>query len=103
MLRDSKERGVAEEKVRRSYVALCDHNDYKASEVNDKWAIGVRSLQELAGVNHAVASRWVEAHKLLVDDHNTKHGLGQFHNQRHGKNGVKIWDVIPCPWNSKGK
>ena len=101
VLRDSKERGVAEEKVRRSFLALVNHNDYKATETDNKWVIGVRSLQELAGVNHAVASRWVEAHKPLIDDHNAKHSLTQYHNQRHGKAGVKIWDVISCPWNSK--
>lgn len=100
-LRSSKQQGVAEEKVRRSYMAIANHNDYKASSADQKWVIGVRSLQDLAGVNHAVVSRWVEAHKPLVDDHNAKHGLTQYHNQRHGKNGVKIWDVIDYPWNSR--
>lgn len=101
-LRDSKERGVAEEKVSRSFLAIVNHNDYKATETDNKWVIGVRSLQELAGVNHAVASRWVDAHKPLIDDHNAKHNLSQYHNQRHGKAGIKIWSVIDCPWNSKG-
>lgn len=100
-LRDSKERGVAEEKVKRSFLALVDHNDCKAIDTANKWAIGVRSLQELAGVNHAVASRWVEAHKPLIEDHNAKHYLSQYHNQRHGKAGIKIWEVISCTWNSK--
>lgn len=100
-LRDSKERGVAEEKVRRSFLTLVNHNDYKATDSASKWAVGVRSLQELAGVNHAVASRWVEAHKSLIDDHNAKHDLSQYHNQRHGKAGIKIWEVISCTWNSK--
>ena len=92
-LRQTKERGAAEEKCRRAYVAITAYNDAQP-EFNNKWAIGVRSIQDLAGVNHAVASRWVGQYGMPINDHNIKHGLGQFHNQRHGKNGVKIGDVI---------
>ena len=92
-LRQTKERGAAEEKCRRAYVAITAYNDAQP-EFNNKWAIGVRSIQDLAGVNHAVASRWVGQYGMPINDHNVKHGLGQFHNQRHGKNGIKIGDVI---------
>ena len=92
-LRQTKERGAAEEKCRRAYVAITSYNDAQ-TELNNKWAVGVRSIQDLAGVNHAVASRWVGQYGMPINDHNIKHSLGQFHNQRHGKNGVKIGNVI---------
>lgn len=35
---------------------------------------------------------WVKSHQHIVDDHNNKYGLGQYHNKRH--RGIEITDKV---------
>jgi len=84
-LRESKARGAAEEKIRRSFNAIANHNDYTATELNQKWVVNNQALRQLSGCNGQLVSDWIKRHQMAVDDHNNKHGLSQYHNKRHGK------------------
>lgn len=81
-LRKSKVRGVADEKIRRSFLAICEYND-KQTENNLRWFVGNQTLRQLSGSNGQLISDWIGRHKLLVEDHNNKYGLGMYHNKRH--------------------
>lgn len=96
-LKTTKGKGSAEEKIERAYNAMADYNDYKAkdahgaSDINMKWFIGNQALRQLSGCNGQLVSDWITRHRLAVDDHNIKHGLGQYHNKRHKQ---PITDVV---------
>lgn len=82
-LRKSKLSGVADEKIRRSFVAITKYNDYTAKDTNDKWAVNNRALRQLSGAHGDLVKNWMERHQIPIDDHNAKHGLNQYHNKRH--------------------
>lgn len=90
-LRKSKVSGAADEKIRRSFVAITKFNDYTAKDLNDKWAVNNRALRQLSGAHGGLVKSWMERHQIPIDDHNTKHGLTQYHNKRHKED---ITDVI---------
>lgn len=90
-LRKSKVSGAADEKIRRSFVAITKFNDYTAKDLNDKWAINNRALRQLSGAHGDLVKNWMGRHQIPIDDHNTKHGLTQYHNKRHKE---AITDVI---------
>lgn len=96
-LKASKHRGAAEEKIRRSFQAIANHNDHKARDnngqpdVDQMWVVNNQALRQLSGCNGMLVKDWMERHKLAIDDHNSKYGLGQYHNKRHGR---AIADVI---------
>ena len=90
-LRKSKIQGAADEKIRRAFLAIAKHNDYTAKDTNDKWAINNRALRQLSGAHGDLVKSWIERHQIAIDDHNAKHGLGQYHNKRHKD---AITDVI---------
>ena len=75
--------GSAEEKIRRAIKAIMEHNDYTAPSNSERWFIGVRSIQDLSGCNHAPIKKYVEDHKTMIDGHNAKHGLSNQHNKKH--------------------
>ena len=82
-LRGQKIPGSAEEKIRRAVKAILNHNDYTATSNNDRWFIGVRSIQDLSGCNYAPIKKFLEEFNVMISDHNNKHGLTNQHNKRH--------------------
>lgn len=90
-LRKSKVSGAADEKIRRSFVAITNFNDYTAKDLKDKWAVNNRALRQLSGAHGDLVKAWMERHQLSINDHNAKHGLSQYHNKRHKE---AITDVI---------
>lgn len=88
-LRKTKGAGSANEKIRRSFESLTNHNNHRAvdlngnPDINRMWAITNQALRQLSGCNGQLVSDWMQQHKLAIDDANSKYGLGQYHNKRH--------------------
>jgi hypothetical protein len=89
----TKVKGAAEEKVRRSYEAICLYNDTVATGDDDRLAITNQALRELSGVNGLVVGDWIKAHADEVISHNSKHRMQNakdpsktetYYNKRHG-------------------
>ncbi|NJM20826.1 MAG: hypothetical protein HC874_24935 [Richelia sp. SL_2_1] len=89
-LRENKSRGGAEEKLRRSFLAITDHNDHKARNKDGQqdtdlmWSITNQALRQLSGCNGMLVKDWMERHQGAIDDHNSKYGLGTYHNKGRG-------------------
>jgi molybdopterin converting factor small subunit len=89
-LRENKSGGAAQEKLRRSFLAITDNNDHKARDNNgqpdtDKmWVINNQALRQLSGCNGMLVKDWMTRHKQAIDDHNSKYGLGTYHNKGRG-------------------
>jgi hypothetical protein len=58
----TKVRGASEEKILRSYQAICLYNDTMATGDNDRLAITNQALRELSGVNGLLVGDWIKAH-----------------------------------------
>jgi len=86
--------GTAGEKVSRAAQAIMDYNDFTAPSNDERWCLNIQSIRDLSGSRYKVVSEFVKEHRVMIDDHNQKYGLGKLHNQRHGRRGVKIRDVI---------
>ena len=95
-LKPSKEKGAADEKVRRAYQSIANYNDYQAVSNDQRWFIGTRSLIEMSGCNYQVVKRWLGMHRMAVDDHNSKYGLGTHHNRKHVgeeiRETIELWE-----------
>ena len=95
-LKPSKEKGAADEKVRRAYQSMANYNDYQAVSNDQRWFIGTRSLIEMSGCNYQVVKRWLGMHRMVVDDHNSKYGLGTHHNRKHVgeeiRETIELWE-----------
>lgn len=87
-------RGAASEKLRRCLIALIHFNDYSATHKHQKWAINQSSLQRLSGCNRDAVKRFLAENELLVNRHNSHHGLTERHNTGKGRAGIKIEQVI---------
>lgn len=85
--------GSAEEKIRRAVKAIMEHNDYKAPSNNERWFLGVRSIQDLSGCNYAPIKKYLDERSTMIFDHNAKYGLSNQHNKKHKQNisGVLTW------------
>ena len=89
-LRENKSGGAAQEKLRRSFLAITDNNDHKARDNNgqpdtDKmWVINNQALRQLSGCNGMLVKDWMVRHQTAIDDHNNKYGLGTYHNKGRG-------------------
>ena len=89
-LRENKSGGAAQEKLRRSFLAITDNNDHKARDNNgqpdtDKmWVINNQALRQLSGCNGMLVKDWMTRYKQAIDDHNSKYGLGTYHNKGRG-------------------
>ena len=89
-LKESKTRGAAEEKLRRSYLAITNHNDHKARnndgqpDTNQMWVVNNQALRQLSGCNGMLVKDWMVRHQTAIDDHNNKYGLGIYHNKGRG-------------------
>jgi hypothetical protein len=89
----TKVRGASEEKILRSYQAICLYNDTVATGDNDRLAITNQALRELSGVNGLLVGDWIKAHADEVISHNSKYGMQNakdpsktetYYNKRHG-------------------
>lgn len=83
-LKGSKARGAIEERIYRAFRAVADYNDNVAPSNSERWYIGNVTLRQLSGSNGQVVGDWIRRHQTLVDDHNNKYGLGQYHNKGRG-------------------
>jgi hypothetical protein len=100
----TKVKGAAEEKVRRSYEAICLYNDTIATGDDDRLAITNQALRELSGVNGLLVGDWIKAHADEVISHNSKYGMQNakdpsktetYYNKRHGAEKItKILELI---------
>lgn len=87
-------RGAASEKLQRCLIAMIHFNDYSAINKHQKWAINQSSLQRLSGCNRDAVKRFLAENELLVNRHNSHHGLTERHNTGKGRAGIKIEQVI---------
>ena len=71
-----KRKGAPDEKIRRSFLAICDYNDTLATGDNDRLAITNLALSQLSGANRGVIGEWVAQHRDEVVSHNAKYGMG---------------------------
>ena len=100
----TKVKGASEEKIRRSYEAICLYNDTVATGDDDRLAITNQALRELSGVNGLLVGDWIKAHTDEVISHNSKHGMQNskdpiktetYYNKRHGAEKItKILNLI---------
>lgn len=82
-----RKKGAKEERLNRALIILQDFNNQFS--VNDsfstKWAINSKTLRELSGCNSVDVRKFMEQFKTVIDDHNNKHSLGEYHNRSHHK------------------
>jgi hypothetical protein len=100
----TKVKGASEEKMRRSYEAICLYNDTVATGDNDRLAITNQALRELSGVNGLVVGDWIKVHADEVISHNSKYEMQNakdptktetYYNKRHGSEKItKILNLI---------
>ena len=100
----TKVRGASEEKILRSYRAICLYNDTVATGDNDRLAITNQALRELSGVNGLLVGDWLKAHADEVISHNSKYGMQNakdpsktetYYNKRHGAEKItKILNLV---------
>jgi len=92
-LKGMKSGGAAREKLRRSFLAICNYNDHQPSN-DDRWVINNQALRQLSGCNGMLVKEWMSEHQISIDDHNNKYGLGLYHNKCHKQqviNDVVSW------------
>ncbi|MBW4549338.1 MAG: hypothetical protein KME25_33755 [Symplocastrum torsivum CPER-KK1] len=89
----TKVKGASEEKIRRSYEAICLYNDTVATGDDDRLAITNQALRELSRVNGLIVGDWIKSHADEVISHNSKHGMQNskdpsktetYYNKHHG-------------------
>jgi hypothetical protein len=100
----TKVKGASEEKILRSYQAICIYNDTVATGDNDRLAITNQALRELSGVNGLIVGDWIKAHADEVISHNSKYGMQNakdasktetYYNKRHGAEKItKILSLV---------
>ena len=73
---DKKKKGGPEEKIRRSFLAICNYNDTLATGDNDRLAVTNLALSQLSGANRGIIGEWVAQHRDEVISHNAKYGMG---------------------------
>ena len=90
----SKVSGAAEEKIRRSFEAICAYNDTIATGDNDRIAVTNSALRQLSGTNGLLVGDWIKNHVDEIVGHNSKYEMGNskdssktetYYNKRHGK------------------
>jgi hypothetical protein len=100
----TKVKGASDEKIRRSYEAICLYNDTVATGDDDRLAITNQALRELSGVNGLLVGDWIKAHADEVISHNSKYGMQNakdpsktetYYNKRHGSEKItKILSLV---------
>ncbi|MFL9458039.1 hypothetical protein AB0758_44320 [Tolypothrix bouteillei VB521301_2] len=72
--------GRAEELAKRAMVAIMHHNDM-ATEKSQKWCLTGTAINALTGSKMTLIKNVMEQYKVMIDDHNTKHGLNAYDNR----------------------
>ncbi len=100
----TKVKGAAEEKIRRSYEAICLYNDTVATGDDDRLAVTNQALRELSGVNGLLVGDWIKTHTDEVISHNNKYEMQNpkdpsnpttYYNKRHGSEKIaKILSLV---------
>jgi hypothetical protein len=100
----TKVKGASEEKIIRSYEAICLYNDTVATGDDDRLAITNQALRELSGVNGLLVGDWIKSHADEVVSHNSKYGMQNskdpaktetYYNKRHGQEKIsKILNLV---------
>jgi hypothetical protein len=100
----TKVKGASDEKIRRSYEAICLYNDTVATGDDDRLALTNQALRELSGVNGLLVGDWIKSHASEVISHNSKYGMQNskdpsktetYHNKRHGAEKItKILSLV---------
>jgi hypothetical protein len=100
----TKVKGASDEKIRRSYEAICLYNDTVATGDDDRLAITNQALRELSGVNGLLVGDWIKTHADEVISHNSKYGMQNakdpsktetYYNKRHGSEKItKILNLV---------
>jgi hypothetical protein len=93
-LRKSHAKGSAEEKLRRAFGAIVSHNEAAGRNPSEKWAVNQNALAELTGCNRPAIKQFLVQYGPEIEAHHQLHQLLPRHNYSHGKNGIKITDVI---------
>ncbi|MCG9889442.1 MAG: hypothetical protein MH252_00015 [Thermosynechococcaceae cyanobacterium MS004] len=93
-LKKSHAKGSADEKLNRAFNAIVSHNDAGDRSNAEKWAINQNALAELTGCNRPAIKQFLKEHGAEIEAHHQIHQILPRHNYSHGKNGIKITDVI---------
>jgi hypothetical protein len=93
-LKKSHAKGSAEEKLKRAFEAIVNHNEILNHKHEDKWAINQNALAELTGCNRPAIKHFLKLYAADIDLHHQVNGILPRHNYAHGKLGIKIADVI---------
>lgn len=83
-LRKNKTGLAVEEKLKRSFSAITNYNDYIAADVKSMWVVNNEALRQLSGCSEILVKEWIVRHQAAIDDHNNKHELGSYHNKGRG-------------------
>ncbi len=93
-LKKSHAKGSAEEKLRRAFQAIVDHNEVSGRPGAEKWAVNQNALAELTGCNRPAIKQFLKQYDSEIEAHHQQHQLLPRHNYAHGKVGIKITDII---------
>jgi hypothetical protein len=93
-LRKSHAKGSAEEKLRRAFGAIVAYNETAGRNLSEKWAINQNALAELTGCNRPAIKQFLSQYGSEIEAHHQLNQLLPRHNYSHGKNGIKITNVI---------
>jgi hypothetical protein len=93
-LKKSHAKGSAEEKLRRAFQAIVDHNEVANRPGAEKWAVNQNALAELTGCNRPAIKQFLKQYDAEIEAHHQQHQLLPRHNYAHGKVGIKITDII---------
>jgi hypothetical protein len=93
-LKKSHAKGSAEEKLRRAFQAIVDHNEAENRPGSEKWAVNQNALAELTGCNRPAIKQFLKQYDAEIEAHHQQHQLLPRHNYAHGKVGIKITDII---------
>jgi hypothetical protein len=93
-LKKSHAKGSAEEKLKRAFEAIVNHNEMLNHTNADKWAINQNALAELTGCNRPAIKHFLKQYAAAIELHHQANGLLPRHNYAHGKLGTKITDII---------
>jgi hypothetical protein len=93
-LKKSHAKGSAEEKLKRAFEAIVNHNEMPNHRHEDKWAINQNALAELTGCNRPAIKHFLKLYAADIALHHQANGILPRHNYAHGKLGIKIADVI---------
>ncbi|MDY7020663.1 MAG: protelomerase family protein [Cyanobacteriota bacterium] len=64
-----------DEKIRRSYVAVCEYNDAIAPNNSERLALTTQSLRALSGCNGRIVGDWMKDHASEILSHHAKYEM----------------------------